>query len=178
VQVERCARLHGIPSLARMTCSLCVRFCDLFPTESAWFQRRNQNVFNRIQILLSISACASTAGTSDGQCLYVQDFVESVPRLAWAKANGCKWNEATCARAAEGGQLEVLQWAREHHCPWNANTCRHAARGGNLAMLQWAWENDCPWDAETCGNAATNGHLEVLQWARQQGCPWKIRRHV
>ena len=30
----------------------------------------------------------------------------------WARTNGCPWDEDTCAYAAEGGHLEVLQWAR------------------------------------------------------------------
>ena len=31
--------------------------------------------------------------------------------IKWARANGCSWNTQTCARAAQGGHLEVLQWA-------------------------------------------------------------------
>ena len=29
-----------------------------------------------------------------------------------ARVNGCPWSEWTCAWAAEGGHLEVLQWLR------------------------------------------------------------------
>jgi hypothetical protein len=29
--------------------------------------------------------------------------------LQWARANGCPWDESTCAQAAAGGHLEVLQ---------------------------------------------------------------------
>ena len=39
---------------------------------------------------------------------------------------------ATCAAAAKGGHLEVLQWARENRCPWNAGTCSGAAGAGHL----------------------------------------------
>ena len=83
--------------------------------------------------------------------------------------------------AAEGGHLEVLQWARANGCPWDEETCAYAARGrpprgaevggtterklrgtaGKLAptprkaatwrMLQWARANGAPWDNEgTC----------------------------
>ena len=62
----------------------------------------------------------------------------------WARANGCPWNEWTCANAAEGGHLAVLQWARENGCPWNEETCSYAAVGGHLAVLQWARTNGCP----------------------------------
>ena len=99
------------------------------------------------------------------------NFVGSVSRLAWAKERGCPWDENTCAKAAEGGHLEVLQWARANGCPWNKDPCAYAAAGGHLEVLQWARANGCPWDEWTCTNAAEGGHLEVLQWARANGCP-------
>jgi hypothetical protein len=37
------------------------------------------------------------AGTSLAVPLQVTDFVGSVGRLAWAKANGCAWEARTCA---------------------------------------------------------------------------------
>ena len=42
----------------------------------------------------------------------------------------------TCAHAAAGGHLEVLQWARENGCPWDWKTCAWAAEGGHLAVLR------------------------------------------
>eukprot|EP00982_Pelagococcus_subviridis_P003304 24918-Pelagococcus_subviridis.AAC.1 len=87
------------------------------------------------------------------------NFVGSVGRLAWAKELGCPWNENTCAKAAEGGHLEVLQWARANGCPWDEDTCRAAAEFGHLEVLQWARANGCPWDEDTCRYAAKHGHL-------------------
>ena len=68
-----------------------------------------------------VSAAVVTSGlTRAGLCeeapFKVEDFVGSVERLAWAKGNGCPWDVDTCARVAEGGQLEVLRWARRW-CP-------------------------------------------------------------
>ena len=122
-----------------------------------------------------VASGRSRAGKCEGVPLELRDFVWSVRRLAWAKANGCPWDESTCHAVARGGHLEVLQWARERHCPWNEATCRAAAAGGHLLVLQWAWENHCPWDAETCEYAAGGGHLEVLQWVQRQGCPCSER---
>jgi len=72
-------------------------------------------------------------------------FCTSVERLAWAKDNGCLWDEMTCALAAKGspltGRLEVLQWARAHDCPWDARTCSYAAYAGHLEVLRWAREH-------------------------------------
>ena len=34
----------------------------------------------------------------------------------------------TCACAAMGGKLEVLQWADGNGCPWDEQTCYWAAR--------------------------------------------------
>jgi hypothetical protein len=58
------------------------------------------------------------AGKAGAVSLKVEEFVGSAEMLAWAKDNGCPWEEETCAAAAAGGHLEVLQWAREHGCAW------------------------------------------------------------
>ena len=52
----------------------------------------------------------------------VPTFVRSVALLRWARANGCPWDERTCAAVAAGGNLEVLKWARENGCPWDKST--------------------------------------------------------
>jgi hypothetical protein len=63
--------------------------------------------------------------TSARPCPKVEDFVGSVERLEWAKANGCLWEEGTCSAVAEYGDLAVLQWARGQAspCPWDEGTC-------------------------------------------------------
>jgi hypothetical protein len=70
-----------------------------------------------------ISSGLPRAGLAGGMPFTVAEFYRSVERLAWAKANGCPWNEWTCAWIAAGGHLDVLMWAREHHCPWDEQTC-------------------------------------------------------
>ena len=120
-------------------------------------------------------ACAEDSAVVPLVPLKVEQFVRSVQLLAWAMANKCPWNARVCARAADGGHLEVLQWAREHDCPWDKWTCANAAQGGRLELLMWARVNDCPWDEETTTIAATFGHIghiAVLQWAREHHCPW------
>jgi len=112
------------------------------------------------------------AGKSAGVPLKIDDFVWSVGRLAWAKANGCPWVERTCALAALDGHLEVLRWAREHGCPWDNRTCYAAAACGHLEVLRWARERGCPWHSLTCDKAFLGGHLVVLKWALSHGCRW------
>jgi hypothetical protein len=112
------------------------------------------------------------AGTEGAVKLKLVDFLGSVERLAWAKENGCPWEQHTCALIAGDGRLDVLQWARDHDCPWNEDTCELAALGGHLEVLKWARESHCPWNERTCANAAAGGHLEVLMWAWEHGCPW------
>jgi hypothetical protein len=109
-----------------------------------------------------VSSGLSCAGTTEGSPLRVTEFCGTVERLAWAKANGCPWEENTCAFAAQGGHLNVLMWARKHHILWNEWTCKAASWGGHLDVLQWAREHHCPWDEWTCAHAAERGHLEVL----------------
>ena len=79
--------------------------------------------------------------------------------------------------AAAKGQLEVLKWLRANGCPWDEKTCASAAQAGHLEVLQWARANGCPWDAQTCSRAAWSGHLEIMQWARANGCPWDVNTH-
>jgi hypothetical protein len=45
------------------------------------------------------------AGRTAGVPLTLSEFVGSVARLAWAKANGCPWEERTCLLVASGGHL-------------------------------------------------------------------------
>ena len=56
--------------------------------------------------------------------------------LKWARANGCPWDEGTCAEVARNGHLEVLKWARAQRCPRGAGTCALTARGRHLEVLQ------------------------------------------
>jgi len=115
------------------------------------------------------------AGETAGVPLSIRSFVGSAGRLAWAKANGCRWVAKTCAIAARGGRLEVLRWARENDCPWSELTCAYAAFRGHLEVLRWARENGCPWNEDTCAFAVVRGRLNVLQWLREHGCPWDAR---
>ena len=89
------------------------------------------------------------------------------------RANGWSWNSMTCAAAALGGHLEVLQWAWANGCRWDRQTCwKNAAKGGHLEVLKWARLNGCRWAVETCSIAAEGGHLEVLKWAKRNKCRW------
>jgi hypothetical protein len=89
--------------------------------------------------------------------------------LQWAHAHGCPWDACTCVYAARGGHLSVLQCPRANGCPWDDRACFAAAESG---QLQWLHANGCPWNAGTCATAALGGNLSVLQWARAHGCPW------
>jgi hypothetical protein len=48
------------------------------------------------------------------------------------------WNEYTCQRIAEDGNLECLKYAHENSCPWNEGTCYHAAYNGHFECLKYA----------------------------------------
>ena len=74
---------------------------------------------------------------------------------------------ATCANAAQGGHLEVLQWVHENGCPWDEDTCWCAAQGGHLEALQWLRANGCPWDWST--RFVARGY--ILEWEVANGVP-------
>jgi len=42
----------------------------------------------------------------------------------------------------------MLKWLREHDCPWDSLTCALAAEGGHLEVLQWAWKHGCQWEED------------------------------
>ena len=66
----------------------------------------------------------SDDGVGEGPLYFrVHNFVDSVKRLAWARARGCPGDEEVCAAAADCGNLKVLRWAWENHCPWDWRVC-------------------------------------------------------
>ena len=49
-----------------------------------------------------------------------------------------------CAAVARSGQLEELKALRAASFLRDEWTCAYAAKGGYLEVLQWARANDCP----------------------------------
>ena len=76
------------------------------------------------------------------------------------RADGWPWGSNTCAAAAYGGNLEVLQWARANGCSWSKRTCLGAMEDGHVELLQWLRANGCRWTASTRGMAAYLGYIE------------------
>jgi len=103
-----------------------------------------------------------------------RSYIERIPLLEWARANGCFFDKLLCASVAEGGHLDVLEWARANGCSWDSLTCAYAASKGHLDVLEWARANGCEWNSWTCRYAAQGRHLDVLEWARANGCPYVI----
>jgi len=94
--------------------------------------------------------------------------------VEWAVHNGGRLVPKAMWAAAERGHLEMVKLLRERlGCGMCVKTCAWAAYGGQLEVLQYlrSGQFPCPWNAETCQAAARNGHLRVLSWAIAQGCP-------
>ena len=107
--------------------------------------------------------------------LFEEDLACSVSLLMWQRdVLGRPLTKKTCAYAAKGGDLQVLQHLRAIGIPWDKRTCSFAAMGGRLEILQYARANGCPWSEYTCRNAASRGHLDILKYARVNGCPWDL----
>ena len=64
--------------------------------------------------------------------------------LKYARANGCSWNEETCAIAAEGGHLEVLKYLHENGCPWDAYARVLARRYLQGEVIRYLDACECP----------------------------------
>jgi hypothetical protein len=60
-----------------------------------------------------VSSGLPRAGKRGSVQLKLKDFVGSVERLSWAKANRCLWNAGTALYIVKGGHLGVLRGARE-----------------------------------------------------------------
>ena len=85
------------------------------------------------------------------------------------------WDERVfCYKFARTNKLELLKWAREEKkCDWDEWTINKAAEQGNLEMVQYCVANECPMNEWACGNAAENGHLECLKYLREEAkAPW------
>ena len=61
--------------------------------------------------------------------------------MEWLHANGCPWDCAAAAAAAQRGRLVELQWLREHGAPWDAQVLAVAAGRGHLLVMRWAREH-------------------------------------
>ena len=59
-----------------------------------------------------------------------------------ARENGGDWNKSTCAMAAMGGHLQVLQWLRGEGCPWDHWTCHHAVDKGHVWRCGLGWSKE------------------------------------
>ena len=123
---------------------------------------------------LLIAARAAGEALNSGCCDWAafNGHLHILTYIGEQESSNCPWGTYTCAAAAAGGHLGVLQYLRQAGCPWNALTCANAAGNGRLDILQWARDAGCPWDKWTCNFAGSGGHLGILQWARGGGCPW------
>lgn len=101
-----------------------------------------------------------------------------------------KLTEATCAYAAETGQLAILQWMRQRHAdwdkasarkwatikprsepvPWNSFTCSAAAKNGHLHVLQWAISAGCLYNSYVCQTALRGKHYHIVRWMHRRDC--------
>lgn len=50
-------------------------------------------------------------------------YLNTMPLLQWALADGYKFKIETTSFLALRGNLKVLQWARANDCPWNNCMC-------------------------------------------------------
>ena len=93
--------------------------------------------------------------------------------LQWARANGCSVGRVDLQPVPrKAATWRCCSGRARTAAPWDERTCAGAAGGGHLEVLQWARANGCSVGREDLRRAAGGGHLEVLQWARANGAPW------
>ncbi len=110
------------------------------------------------------NSCSEPVRKVPGMNQHVQKLPEGhLEILKWARSQGCPWNGLTCAWAAEGGHLELLQ------C-YTHNTFLLASRCDRMNVLVWAHQSDYPcWDQRIYTEAKEAGHWDILRWAKRKG---------
>ena len=147
------------------------------------------------------SACVHSgltwAGKSAGVPLKVKDFGGSVEWMAWAEANGCRWDQwmdKTCMLVLEGGHMAMIPpsvagaaatLTLHHHC------CARAAKEGHFppppSVAWWARRAQVHvgpvdaclrcWGRTAIGDAVTRvaGPLQTLQRHKELGDVYRAR---
>lgn len=88
----------------------------------------------------------------------------------------CLFDTRYSEHAAKNGDLEMLKWLRGQNCLMNDWTCAYAAEGGYIEILDWLWTR-IPrhyWNTLCSSLAAKNGQLEALKWLRNRNCPMDV----
>ena len=70
--------------------------------------------------------------------------------LQWARANGCSVGRVDLPEPREAATWRCCSGRERTAAPWDEWTCAGAAEGGHLEVLQWARANGAPWDERTC----------------------------
>ena len=96
-------------------------------------------------------------------------------------SDGSEWSEYTCACAAEGGSLEILQYLRDNGCPWDENTCLYSAEKGHFHVTRWAIEHGCAYSHKVYSHVLKSMSLftlDMLNWLYDRGHPLINRKEL
>ena len=73
------------------------------------------------------------------------------------RAYGCPWSQSLYSKAAEGGNVVVMEWARTYECPLGVDSGHVAARARHLMALQWAHSTAVPGERKLVGGLRPGG---------------------
>jgi len=79
-----------------------------------------------------------------------------------------------CEIAVLTSDYNIFNWCLDHQKA-NMKTlyCCRAAENGDLRMLQWLRDvKNCPWSTSTIMAAIYNGHFSVIPWCLKNGAPY------
>ena len=107
--------------------------------------------------------------------LSVRRHVTTEENARWALDNGCPLAAKTFERAAEEGNLGVMEALREKNCPHDSKACAAAARRGNVEALEWMTERGFGTNFLTCSAAVYSDRAEArraVRWLSElKKCP-------
>ena len=90
--------------------------------------------------------------------------------LEWARASGAEWDEWSWAASAAGGHIHVMEWlmAQLGAPPMNAQCTAFAAASGQRAALECARAHGFSVGRVTTAEAAGAGTALLLRWCRER----------
>jgi hypothetical protein len=105
--------------------------------------------------------------------LRIKDMV-SKDLIMWALNNKCRPSSTLTVRAAEYGDIKLLEYVIDRGCSWHnkVSVSVTVVKSGNLELLKYIHESGCPWSEYTSSAAVECNRLDMLKYMYRNGCRW------
>jgi hypothetical protein len=87
-------------------------------------------------------------------------------------AHGLKWSVDAMRGAASNGRIETLSCARTAGIPFDVEACALAAGNGHAETVRYLCNRKCPVDGRARARAKARGHHDIERYLADRGCTW------